>query len=146
MRKLPQEAKHCLKCQKLGTSHLAAQCLQKEDMCSTCGSKDHPTSACMADNLEQRKCISCNKHGHASWDRNCLAFKIQNERLQQKNPETNMQFFPSSRDPQSWESILTTPKNDQTHVPPPPLPRFRLSTTDATLRSSNINRGNRGNS
>ena len=36
-----QEAKQCLKCQKLGTSHMAVQCNQIYDTWGTCASNDH---------------------------------------------------------------------------------------------------------
>ena len=116
--KLLQEAKRCLKCQKFSTSHLAAQCPQTTDTCGTCGSKNHHTQACKVSGPAQYHCTNCNKLGHTSWDRNCSISETHNNRLQQKNQETNMHFYPSSRDPQSWEAA--SPMNEEHHSPVPP--------------------------
>ena len=56
----------------------------------------------------------------ASWDCNCLAFKEYNDKLQQRNQEANMHFYPSSKDPQSWEATSMTKEDIWTFAPLPP--------------------------
>ena len=123
-RKLLQEAKQCLKCQRFGTSHLAAQCTQPTDTCRTCGSKSHHSQACQIVDPAQFHCPSCDKHGQTSWDCNCPTFKEHNDKLQQRNQESNMHFYPSSKDPQSWEAITTTKEDNWPFKPLPPPTRF----------------------
>ena len=102
-------------------SHFTAQCPQTTDTCGTCGSGTHHTQACPVDDPAQYRCTNCNKFGHASWDRNFLTFETHNDRLHQKNQETNMCFYPSSRDPQSWEAMSTMNEDCLSlELPPPP--------------------------
>ena len=122
--KLLQEAKCCLKCQKFSTSHFVAQCPQTTDMCGTCRSETQCTQACLVDDPAQYCCTNCNKSGHVSWDRNYPTFKAHNNRLQQKNRETNMHFYPFSRDPQSREATSTMNEDHQSLALPPPLSCF----------------------
>ncbi|KAF8511470.1 hypothetical protein JB92DRAFT_3118072 [Gautieria morchelliformis] len=115
-RKLTQEAKRCLKCQRLGTAHLAAQCPQPNDTCGTCGEEGHRTSACVITDPTKYRCVNCDRIGHAAWDRDCPTFKERSNKIQQRNPETSMRYFPSSRDPQTWEMLHTS---QEVTLPPP---------------------------
>ena len=98
-------------------------------MCGTCGSSDHRTPSCTVNAQERYKCVNCNQNGHASWDRSCLTFSELNSKLQQKNPESKMLYFPSSKDPRSWETIPTTHNHDQDQhaAPIPSIPCFQLT-------------------
>ena len=127
-RKSLQEAKQCLKCQKLGTSHMAAQCNQIFDTCGACARNDHWTKECTVNDLSLYKCVNCNRSSHVSWDQKCPAFMEYNDRLQQKSADTNMHYYVSSRDPQSWETTTTINDCKQNPTSIPPISRFRPST------------------
>ncbi|KAF8584624.1 hypothetical protein K439DRAFT_1316163, partial [Ramaria rubella] len=100
-RKLLQEPKHCLKCQDLNTSHIAAECRQIHDTCGTCAEM-HRTSDCQVTDSSKFKWANCKTTGHAAWDWNCPKFIAANSRHQSKHPENSYRFFPSSTDHTTW--------------------------------------------
>lgn len=61
-RKLRQEPRRCLKCQQLGTTHLAAECKQTHNMCGTC-SEDHRTADCTVTDPINYSCANCKEKG-----------------------------------------------------------------------------------
>ncbi|KIJ25159.1 hypothetical protein M422DRAFT_193798, partial [Sphaerobolus stellatus SS14] len=64
----------CLKCQRMDTTHIAANCTSAQEVCRTCG-ENHQTKECKETNPAKFKCTNCNTHGHASWGRECLAYQ-----------------------------------------------------------------------
>ena len=99
--KLHKEPIQCLQCRCWG--HFAANCLELEDTCGTCG-EAHRTSICK--NPNKRHYVFCNMDMHASWDRNCLEFIRQGKIFDERHPENNMIYFPTNED---W--MLTSKPN-----------------------------------
>jgi len=67
------------------------------DICSTCGMRDHRTSACTSKNVTH--CVSCNTDDHTSWSRDCPTFVWKCSEFDSKHPENNLPFYPSM---ESW--------------------------------------------
>lgn len=101
-RKLIQEPRRCLKCQKLGAGHLAANCPQKTETCGTCA-QDHRTEACQVSEQSRYRCTNCQEDGHATWDRQCPTFLTSTKNHISKNPENKYRYFPTN-DPGTWET------------------------------------------
>ncbi|KAF8587561.1 hypothetical protein K439DRAFT_1274792, partial [Ramaria rubella] len=100
-RKLLQEPKQCLKCQEYTSSHIAANCQQIHDTCSTC-SEMHQTAECQLSDSTKYRCTNCKVTGHAPWNRHCPQFLALSKWHQAKHPENAYQFFPSSKDQATW--------------------------------------------
>ena len=109
--KSKKEPTRCMKCHHW--NHIARECIAHEDTCGTCGEKGHWTKDCS--NKGKMHCVSCNDDGHASWSRSCPTFLKKSEELDNRTPENNLPFFPSS-EPWTWAS---TPPPVYF---PPPLP------------------------
>ena len=103
-RKLLQEPQRCLKCQKVGASHIAAECKQEKDTCGSCGN-DHRTTECTITDTTLYKCVNCNESGHAAWDCQCSTFIRANSLFNAKHPENRYRYFPTALDPTSWELL-----------------------------------------
>ncbi|KAI0650232.1 hypothetical protein C8Q79DRAFT_1006517 [Trametes meyenii] len=103
VRKLLQEPRRCLQCQKYTPAHLAANCAVKEEVCGTCAGP-HRTVDCTVTSHMQRFCVNCNEKGHASWDRDCPAFVEAFDKLSARSPGNWYRFFPTA-DPRTWEMI-----------------------------------------
>ena len=73
VRKLLQEPRRCLKCQKIGTTHITAECKQDHNTCGNCGG-NHRTAECEIRDPAQYKCANCNEMEHVAWDRHCPTF------------------------------------------------------------------------
>lgn len=102
-RKLIHEPRRCLKCQRIGAGHLAAECSQKHDTCGTCA-EDHRTETCKITEKHEFRCINCEKEGHAAWDRMCPDFLAAATKFTARNPENTYKYFPTN-DPESWEPV-----------------------------------------
>ena len=103
-RKLLQEPRRCLKCQKMGTSHIATECKQDKETCGSCGN-DHHTAECTITDPFQYSCVNCNEKGHAAWDRQCPSFIKSNAAFNARHPENGYRYFPTAMDPTSWEQL-----------------------------------------
>jgi hypothetical protein len=88
------------------------RCPQPHETCGTCGSDEHSTKACNVTEPKQYKCVNCNVNGHASWDRD----------------------YPSSKDPQSWETTQLESEPRLEHPPPRPPQLPRLCPTETNGR------------
>ena len=102
-RRLCKEPKRCLKCQSLGTNHLAAAC-GSHNICGTCG-KEHWTADCTEADCDKFWCASCKVDSHASWDRLCPTFIEVRKRAECADPEHTYRFFPG-QEPWTWEQII----------------------------------------
>ena len=102
-RKLKMEPRHCLKGQKLGARHMAAECKDVE-ICGTCG-KNHRTAHCDETDPTKFKCANCNTLGHASWDHTCPKFLAACNRLEKNNSESKYKYFPDNN-PWTWEQCI----------------------------------------
>ncbi|KAF8580413.1 hypothetical protein K439DRAFT_1304729, partial [Ramaria rubella] len=100
-RKILQEPKHCLNCQNLNASHIAAECRQIHDTCGTC-TEMHHTLDCQVTDSSKFKCANCKTTRHVAWDQNCPKFIAVNSQHQSKHPENAYCFFPSSSDHTTW--------------------------------------------
>jgi len=101
---MKKEPRRCLKCQSMGSNHLAAECDQTA-VCGTCG-LEHRTVECTESDQRKYWCANCNLHGHASWDRTCPKFIECSKRLEQLNPESTYTYFPTN-EPWTWEQMRT---------------------------------------
>ncbi|TDL19050.1 hypothetical protein BD410DRAFT_697962, partial [Rickenella mellea] len=99
-RKLLQEPKRCLKCQRVGSDHLANECKSEHDICGNCGDK-HRTSSCEINDPSLYYCVNCKHHGHAAWDRLCPKFMEISTRFLARNPTNKYRFFPTNM-PDTW--------------------------------------------
>ena len=99
-----QEPRRCLKCQKVGASHIAAECKQDKDTCGSCGN-DHCNVECTITDPSQYLCVNCNETGHAAWDRQCPSFIRFNALFNARHPKNRYQYFPTATDPPSWEQL-----------------------------------------
>ncbi|KIJ30591.1 hypothetical protein M422DRAFT_83889, partial [Sphaerobolus stellatus SS14] len=100
-RKMAREPRRCLKCQRIDTTHIAANCTSAQEVCGTC-SANHRTKECKETNLAKFKCANCNMHGHASWGRECPAYQQTAQRIRQRDTEATYQYIPTD-EPWTWE-------------------------------------------
>ncbi|KAI0671293.1 hypothetical protein C8Q78DRAFT_933533, partial [Trametes maxima] len=108
VRKLLQEPRRCLRCQKYSPAHLAASCSAKDETCGTCAGPHRTADCTVADTAYmQRFCVNCNEKGHASWDRDCPAFAEALDKLSARSPDNWYRFFPTA-DPRTWEMLNTS--------------------------------------
>ncbi|EIW53563.1 uncharacterized protein TRAVEDRAFT_75838, partial [Trametes versicolor FP-101664 SS1] len=103
VRKLLQEPRRCLRCQKFNPAHLAADCTVKDEICGTCAGA-HRTADCTVTEHMRRRCVNCDTTGHASWDRDCPEFIEKFEKLSARQPGNWYRFFPTA-DPRTWEML-----------------------------------------
>ncbi|KAF8579197.1 hypothetical protein K439DRAFT_1255589, partial [Ramaria rubella] len=101
-RKLLQEPRRCLKCQGIGSDHIAAECKSIHDTCGTCGGM-HRASECSIRDQASFQCANCKVKGPAAWDRQCPNFKNAAQRFRNRYPENAYCFFPTRDEPDSWE-------------------------------------------
>src|SRR5882724_6429399 len=99
-RRMKKEPRRCLKCQSMGSNHLAVECDQTA-VCGTCG-QEHQTIECTESDQRKYWCTNCNSHGHASWDCTCPKFIEHSKRLEQLNPESMYTYF-TTNEPWTWE-------------------------------------------
>src|ERR1700753_4483222 len=68
---LEPDPRRCLKCQKFGVDHMAANC-PSMDVCGTCGG-EHRTAQCPhREEKQKHQWANCTTdRNHPSWDRNC---------------------------------------------------------------------------
>ncbi|OJT13952.1 hypothetical protein TRAPUB_9491 [Trametes pubescens] len=133
VRKLLQEPRRCLRCQKFDPAHLAADCTAKDEICGTCAGV-HRTADCTVVEHMRRQCVNCGTTGHASWDRDCPVFADKFEKLSARQPGNWYRFFPTA-DPRTWE-MLDSPGSA---APPPPTrapspPRSQPSPPSSQMR------------
>lgn len=91
--KMKHEPLQCMRCRRWG--HIAAQCLDTVDTCGACG-EGHSTNNC--NNPHSRFCAVCMDNTHTSWDRSCPEFTRRREIYNNKHPENNLPFFPTSEE------------------------------------------------
>jgi hypothetical protein len=110
MRKLIPEPKQCLKCQTMGTNHIAAQYKSIHNVCTNCAGI-HRTETCGLKDRQQFRYSNCNgAKGHGAADRQCLYFLIQLKHLHNCIPDTKYKYFPTNN-----------PKNMGAHRPNWPI-------------------------
>lgn len=95
------EPKRCMKCQKIGENHNAAECKSIHDVCARCAGM-HRTKGCTAEDAGELKCANCMREGHGAGDRSCPIFKAKLVSMHAKIPGYAYRFFPTS-DPSTWE-------------------------------------------
>jgi hypothetical protein len=96
------DPQRCLKCQKIGVAHRAAECKSIHDTCGRCAGM-HRTNDCTITNPDEFRCVSCNTAGHASVDRSCPSFCRKMKATHAKFPDYRYRFFPT-KDPATWET------------------------------------------
>ena len=99
--KIKKEPTRCLKCQ--GWNHIARDCKEPDDTCSNCA-KTHRTTACP--HPHTRWCVSCKTDEHVSWSRDCLTFTKKVAEFNERNPENQLPFFPTT-DHWTWTTDAT---------------------------------------
>lgn len=106
-RKLEQEPRRCLKCQKYGRGHLAGECKQERDTCTICA-KEHKTRDCKETDPTNFSCITCKakgiRHDHLASARSCPAFMEAKARLDYRTPEAKYRYFPTDQT-WTWEQV-----------------------------------------
>jgi hypothetical protein len=102
MRRHRIDPQRCLKCQKIGVAHKAAECRSIHDTCGRCAGM-HRTAMCTITNTDDFKCVNCGVDGHASVDRNCPTFCNKMKATHARFPDYQYRFFPT-KDPQTWET------------------------------------------
>lgn len=130
VRKKLIEPRRCLKCQKFG--HFVPDCKANVDTCARCNS-GHRTSACDITDTSHFCCTNCtgsNAKGHGAADRNCPAFKTEQEKLHNRIPDNKYKFFPTSA-PRTWK-LLNEPD-----FPTEPQQQQRQQPTYARQHSNN---------
>ena len=103
-RKLLQEPRRCLKCQKIGAMHIAAECEQDHNTCGNCG-RNHCTAECEIRDPAQYKRANCKEMGHTAWDRHCPTFTRANAHFNARHPVNSYRYYPTTLDPTSWEQL-----------------------------------------
>lgn len=102
VRKLLPEPKRCLKCQTMGTNHVAANCKSIHDVCANCAGH-HRTEQCGLTDHRKFKCSNCQgEEGHGAADRLCPYFRAQLTKFHARIPDTKYKFFPTN-EPHTWE-------------------------------------------
>lgn len=71
----------CAKCQDLG--HVVKHCQQEASICGHCGVQGHEKTQCPSKD-KQKMCIPCTKRGKKCQGKECITYKILEERLIQK--------------------------------------------------------------
>ncbi|KAJ7217550.1 hypothetical protein C8J57DRAFT_1537679 [Mycena rebaudengoi] len=105
-RKLLPEPVRCLKCQMIGTGHLADTCLSIHDTCAQCGGM-HRTAVCEVSDAAQA-CSNCrgakmSYQGHGAADRGCPFFATKLQFSLERNPDAPFKYF-LTNDPETWET------------------------------------------
>jgi hypothetical protein len=137
VQKMLTEPRRCLKCQKYG--HYATACKNNEDTCTRC-TGHHRTATCTIMDTTKFTCTNCTGEtakGHGTADRQCLKFKIENEKNQNRTPENKYKYYPTSS-PDSWR-LLNEPATYREQQPQGPHRNMNQSmqyTTHDTNNSS----------
>jgi len=105
---MKKEARRYLKCQTMGSNHLAVECDQPS-ICGTCG-KEHQTADCTKGKQDRYWCVNCKSHIHAPWDHTCPKFIKSSRRLKQLNPESTYIYYPTDK-PWTWEQSRNPASN-----------------------------------
>jgi hypothetical protein len=104
--KLLTEPIRCMKCQAIGSNHIAATCKSIHDSCARCGEM-HRTSECTVPDSE-RACCNCraaareDHRGHGAADRSCPVFERLLQSALERNPEAAHPYFLDAADPTTW--------------------------------------------
>ena len=116
-RKLLPEPRCCFNCHAINTQHIAANCKEITDICSTCGSA-HISKDCQLKNdlPDKRYCTNCRTHGHTARDRLCPIYIKQCNELYNHKPEFLYKYF-STDNPSTWE-LLHPATNPMPPTPP----------------------------
>ena len=99
VRKSVPEPFRCAKC--LRFRHSAKECRELVEQCGTCGSTKHLTKECKVTYTNAFFCKLCDRNGHATWAKDCPAYRAEVSALMRRNPDLQNRFFPTS-DPSSW--------------------------------------------
>lgn len=95
-RKLEQEPRRCLKCQRYGKGHLAGECKQEKDTCAICAN-DHRMKDCKETDPSKFTCVNCKSrgipHDHPASARSCPAFVEVKARLAYRTLEAKYKYF-----------------------------------------------------
>ncbi|KAJ7347030.1 hypothetical protein DFH08DRAFT_699884 [Mycena albidolilacea] len=115
--KLLSEPMRCLKCQRIGAGHIAADCTSGWEVCARCG-EDHRTSTCTVTD-DKRVCANCkaanlDHEGHGAADRLCPFFKDKLHYSLNRNLDAPYPYFLMSEDPSSW---VTNEESGEAYVP-----------------------------
>ena len=115
-RKLLPEPRRCFKCHAINAQHIAANCKEITDICSTCGGA-HISKDCQLKNdlPDKHYCTNCRTHGHTARDRLCPIYIKQCNELYNRKPEFLYKYFPTDN-PSTWELLHPTTN------PLPPAP------------------------
>jgi hypothetical protein len=114
--KMLTKPKRCLKCQKYG--HHVSDCKATGDTCARCV-EHHHMAQCTDNNTDLYHCANCTDNeatGHGAVDRECMIFKAQCQKIQDRIPENKYKFFPTSA-PQTWQ-LLNEPEPYPEHPQP----------------------------
>ena len=87
---------------------MARDCTESEDTCSNCA-KAHRTATCP--HPHTKWCVSCKTGEHASWSRECPAFRKRAHDFNERNPENELPFFPTT---EHWTWSTGTDTNNST--------------------------------
>jgi hypothetical protein len=125
--KLLSEPVRCLKCQRIGAGHIAADCKNDHEVCAQCG-EDHRTSTCAVTD-EERACTNCkvaklDHKGHGAADHTCPFFKDKLHHSLGRNSDAPYPYFLVSKDPSSW---VTNEESGNTYVPNASVPERRAA-------------------
>ncbi|OSD01077.1 hypothetical protein PYCCODRAFT_1445985 [Trametes coccinea BRFM310] len=101
-RKCLAEPLRCAKCHRFEPAHMARDCKQEGERCATCGLGTHLTKECDGDG-GRVWCINCNSDSHATWDRDCPVYRAQLRKVQARQLDSGMRFFPTE-EPATWEA------------------------------------------
>ncbi|KAI0703714.1 hypothetical protein BC835DRAFT_1262389, partial [Cytidiella melzeri] len=113
----------CLKCQKVGVAHIAANCQAIHDTCGTCGVSTHATRECTVTDPARYQCSNCRLPGHAAWSRTCPYYLRKKRELMDRCSESRYTYFPTNADPRTWETVEPErAQHDYEDHRPPPLP------------------------
>lgn len=99
-KKLPQPTR-CYKCQAIGVTHMASDCWADHDTCGQCGG-NHRATDCIATDQSKFNCTNCKQTGHGPGDRDCPTTKQAVLKMIQRNPVSQLPYFPTSNS-KTWE-------------------------------------------
>jgi hypothetical protein len=115
-RKLLQESQRCFKCQHIGVTHMAADCLQKTDICATC-TGPHRAADCTVVDPREFQCPNCDGGGHTSGDRECPSFIAACKRFAAHNEVNKYRFYPVGDDASTWMSFEEERQQREAEIP-----------------------------
>jgi len=95
---------------------MAKNCMEKKDICSTCGG-EHCHSNC--NSYRTYYCVNCRSTSHSSTDKECPEYKAQLDALNACIPENSMPYFPTD---ELWTQVTLPPKPPGPIILPHPHP------------------------